>query len=390
MEKTNLTCCYDQIISIVWPYYCILKKMFEKLGIGILDRYIIKKYLQTFFYSVLLFTFIAIFIDISEKMDDFIKRKPPLSVLIFDYYIYFIPYFMGLFSSVFIFLSTLFFNSKLAQNTEIIAILNSGLSYKRFLRPYLIGASMLFVIFIVLNTQFLPICDKYRLAFEDNWIHESKQTQNNNIYNMLNDSNLIHMESFNYIDSSGFNFNLESFSNGKLVDRIYASRLLWNRTKQCWTMEGYTRRVFAGNREFIYKGAQMDTSLSLKPDEFFEKTKVVSSMTNPELTSYIRKETDKGNPHVNIYKVELYKRTVIPVAFFVLTLLAVAVSSGKSRGGVGMHLALGIALTFTYLLLIQIFNTAGNRGSMPAWIAVWIPPVLFFFIALFLLKRAPK
>jgi lipopolysaccharide export system permease protein len=364
--------------------------MLEKLGIGVLDRYIIKKYLQSFFYSVLLFTFIAIFIDISEKMDDFIKRKPSLYVLIFDYYIFFIPYFMGLFSSVFIFLSTLFFNSKLAQNTEIIAILNSGLSYRRFLKPYMIGATILFVSFIILNTQFLPICDKYRLEFEENWIREKKQTQNNNIYNMLNDSNLLHIESFNYVDSSGFNFNLESFSNGKLIERIYANKLLWNREKQCWTLEGYTQRIFNDNREFISKGNKKDTVLSLKPDEFFEKTKVVSSMTNPELNNYIRKETEKGNPKVNIFKVELYKRTVIPVAFFVLTLLAVAVSSGKSRGGVGFHLGIGIALTFAYLLLIQIFNTAGNTGVLTPWVAVWIPPVLFFFIALILLKRAPK
>lgn len=364
--------------------------MWDKLGIGIIDRYIIKKYLQSFFYSVLLFTFIAIFIDVSEKMDDFIKRKPPLSVLIFDYYIWFIPYFMGMFSSVFIFLSTLFFNSKLAQNTEIIAILNSGLNYRRFLKPYLIGASVLFILFMFLNTQFLPICDKYRLEFEENWIRETKQTQNNNIFNMLNDSNLIHMESFNYVDSSGYNFNLESFANGRLIQRTFANRLLWNRTKQCWTLEGYTQRIFVGNREYILKGQKKDTILSLKPDEFFEKTKVVSSMTNPELNSYIRKETDKGNPKVSVFKVELYKRTVIPIAFFVLTILAVAVSSRKSRGGVGVHLGIGIGLTFTYLLLIQIFNTAGNTGVLTPWVAVWIPPILFFIIALYLLKKAPK
>jgi lipopolysaccharide export system permease protein len=198
------------------------------------------------------------------------------------------------------------------------------------------------------------------------------------------------MESFNYSDSSGYNFNLESFTNGKLVERTFASRLLWNRQKQCWTLEGYTQRIFANNREYIFKGQKKDTILSLKPDEFFEKTKVVSSMTNPELNSYIRKETDKGNPKVNIFKVELYKRTVIPIAFYVLTILAVAVSSAKSRGGVGMHLGIGIGLTFAYLLLIQIFNTAGNTGVMKPWIAVWVAPVLFFFIALYLLKKAPK
>lgn len=367
-----------------------MKQLLEKLGVGIIDRYVLSKYLQTFFYSVLLFTFIAIFIDISEKMDDFIKRKPSLQILIFDYYIWFIPYFMGLFSSVFIFLSTLFFNSKLAQNTEIIAILNSGLNYRVFLKPYIIGASLLFVLFIVLNTQFLPIADKHRLQFEDDWIHDKVQTQNNNIYNMLNDSNLIHMESFNYVDSSGFNFNLESFNNGRLTERIFANKLTWNRNKQCWTLEGYTRRIFTDNREFILKGNQLDTAFKLRPDEFFEKSKKVSSMTNPELNEYIRKEEEKGNPKVSIFRVELYKRIVIPIAFFILTILAVAVSSEKSRGGVGYHLGIGIILTFVYLLLIQIFNTAGNTGVLPPWIAVWNPPLIFTAVAFYMLKKAPK
>jgi lipopolysaccharide export system permease protein len=359
--------------------------------LGIIDRYILKKYLSTFFYAVLLFTLIAIFIDISEKIDDFIKKKPPLSVLIFDYYIYFIPYFMGLFSSVFVFLSTLFFNSKLAQNTEIIAILNSGLQYPRFLKPYLLGSSVLFVVFLLLNTQILPICDKYRLKFEDEWIHDNVQTQNNNIFNMLDDNNIIHMESFNYKDSVGFNFTLEAFRDGKLVERTFANRLIWNKEKNCWTFEGYVRRLFNPlQQEFLVKGLKMDTTLKISPDEFIVKTNYVSSMTNPELNEYIRKETEKGNPKVGKYKVELYKRTIVPVSFFVLTLLAIAVSSAKSRGGTGFHLGIGIIITFAYLLFIQIFNTMGNTGVMVPWVAVWIPSIIFFFVALVLLKRAPK
>ena len=297
---------------------------------------------------------------------------------------------MGLFSSVFVFLGTLFFNSKMAQNTEIIAILNSGLSYNRFLRPYLWGAGILFILFIILNTQVIPICDHYRLKFEDDWIHEQKITQNNNIYNMLNDSNMIHMESFNYNDSSGFNFNLESFKNGKLSERTFANRLLWNREKQCWTLEAYSRRLFMNDREIILRGPRMDTVLNIRPDEFFVKTNYVSSMTNPELNAYIREEINKGNASVSKYYVELYKRTAIPVSFFVLTILAVAVSSGKNRGGIGYHLGLGLVITFTYLLFIQIFNTMGNTGVLKPWLAVWIPTAVFFLIALFLLKRAPK
>lgn len=375
-------------------YYFATELMKNRLQtyfqLGIIDRYILKKFLTTFFYAVLLFTLIAIFIDISEKIDDFIKKKPPLSVLIFDYYIYFIPYFMGLFSSVFVFLSTLFFNSKLAQNTEIIAILNSGLQYPRFLKPYLIGASVLFVVFLILNTQILPICDKYRLKFEDEWIHDHVQTQNNNIFNMLDDNNIIHMESFNYKDSVGFNFTLEAFRDGKLIERTFANRLIWNKEKNCWTFEGYVRRLFNNQQEFLVKGLRMDTTLNISPDEFVVKTNYVSSMTNPELNEYIRKETEKGNPKVVKYKVELYKRTIVPVSFFVLTLLAVAVSSSKNRGGTGFHLGIGIIITFAYLLFIQIFNTMGNTGVMLPWVAVWVPSIVFFFVALVLLKRAPK
>jgi len=364
-------------------------KIYDKLGIGILDRYIMRKFLSTFLYSVLLFSLIAVFIDISEKIDDFIKRKPPLEVLVFDYYIWFLPYFMGLFSPVFLFLSVIFFNSKLAQNTEIISILNSGAEYKRFLKPYLLTAFLLFVSFLWLNTYFLPLCDRYRLKFEDDWIHEKKVTENDNIYSMLNDTNVIHMQSFNYRDSVGFNCTVESFKQNKIYSRIFATRIVWNREKQQWRFEGFQQRSFVNDDEPVRKLAMLDTSLRIKPDEFILKANYVSSMTNPELNEYIRKEHEKGAP-VHKFKVELYKRIAVPCSFFVLTLLGVSVSSRKNRGGTGFHLGIGIGITFVYLLIIQIFTTMGNGGVMAPWLAVWTPPVVFFFIALYLLKIAPK
>jgi lipopolysaccharide export system permease protein len=361
------------------------------LGIGILDRYILKKYLQTFFYSVLLFSLIAIFIDISEKMDDFIKRKPPLTTLVFDYYIYFIPWFMGLFSSVFAFLATIFFNAKLAQNSEIIAILNSGAPYSRFLKPYLLGATILFVLFLILNTQVIPRAEKHKLKFEDDWIRERKQTENNNIYSMLNDSNIIHMESFNYTDSIGFNVVIEGFSGSKLQSRVYAGRILWDKQKQLWVLEGYRNRIInADGSDKIIKRERIDTTLSIKPDEFIVKDKYISSMTNPELNEFIRKETEKGTPGISKYYVELYKRTSIPFAFYVLTLMAVAVSSRKSRGGIGFSLGVGVIITFSYLLFIQVFSTMGNSGVISPILAVWLPTAVFMCIAVLLLKNAPK
>lgn len=368
-----------------------MKFKLSDLRLSIIDRYIIMKYLKTFFYSVLLFTLIAIFIDISEKMDDFIKRKPPLSVLVFDYYIYFIPYFMGVFSPVFVFLSVMFFNSKLAQNTEIIAMLNSGVPYMRFLKPYLMGSVFLFGLFIYLNTHIIPKSEFYRLKFEDDWIHEKKSDQSNHINYMINDSTMFSLESFNYGDSSGINVGIDGFTKQHLKTRISAARMYWLRDKQMWRLENYQRRNFdVLDKEFVQVGSYFDTLLDIKPDEFVVKANSASSLTNPELNEYIRKETAKGTIIVPKLKVELYKRIAVPVSYIILTLLAVSVSSKKSRGGTGFHMGLGLFIMFIYLLLIQIFNTSGNAGVLAPWIAVWLPPILFMFVALIMVRYAPK
>ena len=366
-----------------------MKKIYEILGLGIIDRYIMRKYISTFFFCVLLFSLIAIFVDISEKMDDFIKHKPSLYVLIFEYYLWFIPYFLGLLSPIFLFLSTIFFNSKLSQNTEIIAILNSGAPYYRFLKPYMLSSFILFVLFLVANMHLMPIADQHRLKFEDNYIHEKVITQNNNIYSMLNDSTVIHMESYNYTDSVGYNCTIEGFKNNKIYNRIFATRIVWNKVNKNWTLENVQQRLFIGDDEPLIKLSKLDTLLNIKPDEFVLKANYVTSMTNPELNEYIRKEKSKGAP-VHKFYVELYKRVAVPTSFFILTILAVAVSSKKSRGGTGAHIALGFGLTISYLFLIQIFSVMGFTAVISPVLAVWIPPAFFLVIALFLLKTAPK
>jgi lipopolysaccharide export system permease protein len=366
-----------------------MKRIYEILGLGIIDRYIMRKYISTFLFCVLLFSLIAIFIDISEKMDDYIKNKPSLYVLVFEYYLWFIPYFMGLFSPVFLFLSTIFFNSKLAQNTEIISILNSGAPYYRFLKPYILSSLLLFVLFLIANMHLMPIADQHRLKFEDAYIREKVITQNNNIYSMLNDSSVIHMESYNYADSVGYNCTIEGFKNNKINNRIFATRIVWNKSNKHWTLENVQQRLFIGDDEPLRKLQTLDTLLNIKPDEFVLKANYVTSMTNPELNEYIRKEKSKGAP-VHKFYVELYKRVAVPTSFFILTILAVAVSSKKSRGGTGAHIALGFGLTIAYLFLIQIFSVMGFTGVLAPALAVWIPPAFFLIIALYLLKTAPK
>ncbi|MCZ2140284.1 MAG: LptF/LptG family permease [Bacteroidia bacterium] len=355
-----------------------------------LDRYIIKKFLVTFVFTLGLFALISVFIDISEKIDDFLKRKPSIYVIIFEYYIYFIPYILGMFSPIFVFLSAMFFNSKLAQNSEIIAILNTGISYPRFLRPYFIATTILAGSFLYLNTIVIPICDKKRYLFEEEWIRERKTTQSNNISYVIEPGTMLHMESFNYLDSTGFNASIERFENNKITQRIFANRLVWNKDKQNWTMEFYQRRFFNNGKETVEKGKALDTTLNIKPDEFVIKSQFVSSMTNPELNEYIRREKEKGSPNINKYYVELYKRIANPISFFVLTLTAIGISSRKSRGGTGLALGIGIFLTFAFLMAIQVFNTLGMNNVLPPAIAVWIPNSIFIIIAILIAKASPK
>ncbi len=356
----------------------------------LLDRYIISKFLLTFIFTLGLFSFIAIFIDVSEKLDDFLKRKPPLQTVIFDYYIYFIPWFFGLFGPIFVFLSCIFFNSKLAQNTEIIAMLNSGMTFLRFLRPYFIGAAILTAVFIFLNTYLIPVSEKHKYAFEEQWIKEKKVTESQNIHVQMEPGSMLHVASFNYLDSTGFNVSMERFDSSRLSNRITATKLTWNREKAMWRLEGYRQRIFTADGEIVIKGEFKDTVLKIQPSEFIIKSQYISSMTNPELNEYIRMEREKGSPNISKYKVELYRRMASPFSFFVLTLLAVSISSRKSRGGTGVALGLGIFITLSFLLFIQVFNTFGMTNVMPPAIAVWTPNILYSFIALFFAAKAPK
>jgi lipopolysaccharide export system permease protein len=358
--------------------------------IKLLDWYIIRRFLSTFIFALVLFSVIAIFIDISEKIDDFIKRKPPVLAIVFDYYIYFLPWFFGMFGPIFVFLACIFFNSKLAQNTEIIAMLNSGMNFRRFLRPYFIATTLLAITFIILNTHLIPISDRHRFAFEEEWIRDHKTAETENIREQVVPGTMLQMQSFNYLDSIGYNVSMERFVDDKITNRIFASRIFWNKDKQKWSLENYRERIFHGSTQTIIKLAVKDTALPINPTEFAIKTAYISAMTNPELNEYIRKEKIKGSSRISALYVELYKRTASPFSFFVLTLLAVGVSSRKSRGGTGMHLGLGIFITFAFMLSMQVFNTFGITGVLHPAIAVWASNVIFLVIGIWVLIKSPK
>lgn len=356
-----------------------------------LDLYIIKKFLGTFFFSIALIIAIAIVFDFSENIDDFIEKKAPTKAIIFDYYLNFIPYFANLFSSLFIFISVIFFTSKMATNTEIIAILASGISFKRMLLPYLICAILLGLISFYLNNFLIPTTNKARLDFRYTYIKSPYKNKDRNIHLQLSPNNYAFLESYSNITDVGIKFSLEQFNEeGKLRYKLQGDFIKWDTTKKLWTIQNYYEREINGNTEKIRRGLNKDTVLNMKPEEFSRRDTDVEMLDYFELNSEIEKEKFKGSKKVVFYEIEKYKRYAFPFSSIILTFIGVAIASRKVRGGIGLHLGLGLALSFSFILFMKISQTFATNLGMHPIIAMWIPNILFGFLAIYLLQKAPK
>lgn len=356
----------------------------------ILDRYIIKKFLGTFFLSLALIIVIAVVFDISEKIDDFLERHAPLYAIVFQYYLNFIPYFANLFAPLFVFISVIFFTSKMAANTEIVAILNSGVSFKRMLLPYFISAATIAIISFYFNGWVIPHSNETRLAFENVYIRNPVEFKDRNIHRQISPGVFIYMESFNNNENMGFRFSMEKIQNGKRIYFLDSDRITWDSTLSKWRIENYYIRTINGFHEHLSSGRFLDTTLAFYPSDFKRRLTIVEAMDTPALNRFIEDEKLQGSVNIPIYLIEKYRRVAVPVATFILTLMGVSLSSRKTRGGIGVQLGIGITLSFAYILFMQISNTFATNGSVAPVIAVWIPNLIFALIALFLLKIAPK
>jgi lipopolysaccharide export system permease protein len=361
-----------------------------KSPLKLLDVYIIRKFLGTFFFSLALIICIAIIFDVSEKMDDFLERKAPLKAIFLDYYLNFIPYFANLFSPLFVFISVIFFTARLSANTEIIAILGSGVSFRRLLRPYFIAAGVLALLSWYFNGWVIPHSNKVKLAFENTYIKNPIRFEDRNIHRQIAPGNFIYLESFNNIDNTGFRFSLEKIEDGKRVVYLNSDRIQWDSTGQKWKIQNYYIRKINGMHESISSGKELDTVLNLTPANFKRRMNIVDAMDTPALSRFIEEEKMEGSANVGAYLVEKYRRISIPIATFILTLIGVSLSSKKVRGGIGLQLAFGIGLSFIYILFMQVSNTFAINGVMPPLIAVWLPNLIFTIIGFALLRNAPK
>ena len=356
----------------------------------ILDRYIIRKFLGTFFFSLALIIAVAVIFDISEKLDDFIERKAPFSAIVFDYYFNFIPYFANLFAYLFVFISVIFFTARMAANTEIVAILNSGVSFRRLLFPYFISAGLIAVISFYFNGWVIPHSNKIKLDFENVYIKNPVEFKDRNMHRQISPGVFMYMESYNNNNNTGYRFSLEKLENGKRTWFLNSDRIIWDSLSGKWKIENYYLRKINGFHEYIESGFRKDTTLNIRPSDFKRRLNIIEAMDTPALNSFIREEEQQGSANVTAYKVEKYRRTAVPFSTFILMLIGVSLSSRKVRGGIGAQLGIGIFLSFAYIMFQQISNTFAINGSIAPLIAVWIPNFIFAIVAVYMVRMAPK
>lgn len=356
----------------------------------LLDRYIIKKFLSTFFFSIVLIISLAIVIDLTEKMEDFIEKKPPLENIIFDYYLNFIPFYTNLFMFLFIFIAVVFFTSKMAGHSEIIATLSNGISFWRLLRPYFMAAFVLAVFSFVLSNFIIPPANKVRLKFEDTYINGTYYNNERNIHKQIEPGVFIYVESFKTISNTGYKFSIEKFEGKVLKSKLMSQMVRWKKKEQVWEVRNYQIRDFTEKGENLTTGAVLDTSINLTPEDFINRDQDKMTLNLYELNALIEDKRLRGETDINSYLLEKHQRIAFPFSTFVLTLIGVAVASRKRRGGTGLNLGIGLLISFSYLFFMQISAQFSLKGNLPAWVSAWIPNMLFSFIAFFLYRNAPK
>ena len=356
----------------------------------LLDKYIIRKFLGTFFFALGLIILISIVFDISEKLDDFMERKAPFHSIVFDYYLNFIPYFGTLFSPLFIFISVIYFTSRMASQTEIVAILASGISFKRMLFPYMLAATVLASISFYMNNWVLPHSNGKRIAFETRYIKNTFVYTNRNVHKQISPGQFIYFESYNNLDKIGYQFSYEKFEKGKLIYKILSDRILWDSINNKWTVENYFVRKIDSTHEEIKSGYRFDTTFAFTPAEFNRRINYIETMDFGELNNFIAQEQMRGSEEIVFYLIEKYKRSSYPFATFILTIIGVSLSSRKTRGGIGFQIGMGILLSFTYIMFMQISTTFATNSNAPAIIAVWIPNIVYAMIAVLLLRNRMK
>ena len=368
-----------------------MRKWIEAFRLKRLDRYIIGKFLGTYFFSLALIITVIVVFDYNEKIDKFATSNATVSEVLFDYYLNLAPYYANTFSALFVFISVIYFTSKLAENSEIIAMFASGVSFKRMLRPYMISAGIIAIMTYVLSAFIIPAGNETRLAFE---IKHNRKKETKSAYNIqlqVDENTVAYIGRYESRNHTGFRFSLDKFEDKKLVSHMTAKSIQYNPSeKYKWTARNWMIRELNGDKEIIRASNQevLDTIIKIEPSDFLISEGQQETMTSPELSEYIDKQKARGMANIKAFEVEYHKRIAMSFAAFILTIIGASLSSKKTKGGMGMSLGIGLGLSFTYILFQTISSAFAEQ--MPVALAVWLPNIIFSIIAIYLYKKAPK
>lgn len=354
-------------------------------GIKILDLYIIRKFLGSYIFSILLLLAIVVVFDINEKLDSMLNA--PLKETVFGYFMNFLPYFANQFSPLFTFIAVIFFTSKMADHSEIIAILSSGVSFKRLLLPYMFGALVIAGATFVLSAYIIPPANVKRIAYTNKYVKNKKVDYGANIQLMVKPGVIVYISRYDNNSKMGFQFSLEKFDKKVLKSRLTAQSIKYD-TLYNWTINDYTVRDFKGLRETMHKGSTLDTIIPFEPKDFLIASNDQEMLTTPELKHYIQKQKERGVGNIKNFEIELHRRYASTAAAFILTLIGMSLSARKQRGGTGVNLGVGIALSFSYILFSTVTATFAVSGYTSPMLAMWIPNIIFIVIAIFLYRKA--
>jgi lipopolysaccharide export system permease protein len=356
-----------------------------------MDLYIIKKFLGTYFFAIALIITIAVVFDVNEQIDKFVTNKAPVEAIIFDYYMNFIPYFSNLFSPLFVFIAVIFFTSKMAENSEIIAMMSTGMSFRRMLRPYMISAAIIAALTYGLGAYVIPKGNVTRLDFESKYKRKKKVEYVRNVQLEVDSGVIAYMERYENYNKTAYRFSLDKFEDKKLVSHLTARSATYDTTSvHKWTLKNYMIREMDGMRENIIKGDRLDTIIKMEPQDFLITKGMQQTMTSTELDEYIAKQKRRGFANIKEFQIEYHQRIAMSFAAFILTIIGVSLSSRKVKGGMGLYLGIGLALSFSYILFQTISATFAVNGNTPPVLAVWIPNILYTFIAIYLYRKAPR
>ncbi len=364
---------------------------FKKLKIGILDRHIMRRFIGTYLFAIMLIVVIVVVFDAVEKIEDFIELDAPLSEILFSYYLNFIPFFINQFSGLITFISVIFFTSKMAYDTEIVAMLSGGVSFRRLMWPYFLGAFFITSLSLILNLFVIPTANQGRIDFEADYLKKGKRNNYEEyVYRQISPETFVYIKGYSSVRKSAEFMVLETYDSGSIKSSLSARHVKFDSETKHWTAPKYIERTYENDVEKLVKKERLDTLLNLSDNEIGKVENHIQTLDYNKLTDFIDEQKRKGSDQIAVFEVDLHNRFAYPISTFILTLIGVSLSSRKVRGGTGLHIGIGISLCFSYILFMKFANEFAKGGVIPPAMAVWTPNIIFAIIATYLYRKAPK